>query len=108
LFPNLDELLLNPAVASAVVVAIVTVISQATGGIKPTWLSLVVALVYMVGGYLVTGRTAPEQLFLAAIYALLLVAPLSHVDGAVLNRLFGGSASVRSVDNKPSPFQPTL
>jgi len=88
-FPSLDELLLNPVVAAAAVVAAVNVISYAAGGIKPTWLAVVTSLAYMVGGYLVTGRTAPDQLFLAMIYALLIVAPLAHVDGAVLHRLFG-------------------
>jgi hypothetical protein len=88
-FPNLDELLLNPVVASAAVVAVVNVLSYAAGGVKPTWLAVVVSLGYMVGGYLVTGRTAPDQLFLAVVYALLIVAPLAHVDGAVLHRLFG-------------------
>ena len=88
-FPNLDELLLNPAVAAAAVVAAVNVFSYAAGGVKPTWLALTVALAYMVGGYLVTGRTAPDDLFLAVVYALLIVAPLAHVDGAVLHRLFG-------------------
>ena len=87
-FPSLDELLLNPVVAAAAVVAAVNVISYAVGGVKPTWLALTVALAYMVGGYLVTGRTAPDQLFLAAVYALLIVAPLAHVDGAVLHQLF--------------------
>lgn len=91
-FPNLDELLLNPAVAAAAVVAAVNVISYAAGGVKPTWLAVVTSLAYMVGGYLVTGRTAPDQLFLAVVYALLIVAPLAHVDGAVLHRLFGGAA----------------
>jgi hypothetical protein len=63
--------------------------------VKPTWLAVVTSLAYMVGGYLVTGRTAPEQLFLAVIYAFLIVAPLAHVDGAVLHRLFGGSGRPR-------------
>jgi hypothetical protein len=71
------------------VVAALNVLNYAAGRIKPTWLALTVALAYMVGGYLVTGRTAPDQLFLAAVYALLIVAPLAHVDGAVLHRLFG-------------------
>jgi hypothetical protein len=88
-FPSLDELLLNPVVAAAAVVAALNVLNYAAGRIKPTWLALTVALAYMVGGYLVTGRTAPDQLFLAAVYALLIVAPLAHVDGAVLHRLFG-------------------
>ncbi len=88
-FPSLDELLLNPVVAAAAVVAAVNVISYAAGGVKPTWLAVVTALGYMVGGYLVTGRTAPDDLFLAVVYALLIVAPLAHVDGAVLHRLFG-------------------
>ena len=44
----------------------------------------------MVGGYFVTGRRAPDELFLAVVYGLLIVAPLAHVDGAVLSRLFGG------------------
>ena len=87
--PNLDELLLNPVVAAAAVVAIVNVMSYAAGGAKPTWLAVVTSLAYMVGGYLVTGRTAPDQLFLAVVYALLIVAPLAHVDGAVMHRLFG-------------------
>ena len=88
-FPSLDELLLNPVVAAAAVVAAVNVVSYAAGGVKPSWLALTVSLAYMVGGYLVTGRSAPDQLFLAAVYALLIVAPLAHVDGAVLHRLFG-------------------
>lgn len=88
-FPSLDELLLNPVVAAAVVVAAVNVISYAAGGVKPTWLAVVTSLAYMIGGYLVTGRTAPDQLFLAVVYAFLIVAPLAHVDGAVLHRLFG-------------------
>ena len=92
-FPSLDELLLNPVVAAAAVVAAVNVISYAAGGIKPTWLSVVTSLGYMVGGYLVTGRTAPDDLFLAVVYALLIVAPLAHVDGAVLHRLFGRPAN---------------
>ena len=87
-FPNLDELLLNPAVAAAAVVAIVNVLSYASRE-QPTWLAVMVALAYMIGGYLVTGRSAPDQLFLAAVYALLIVAPLAHVDGAILHRLFG-------------------
>ena len=92
-FPNLDELLLNPVVAAAAVVAAVNVVSYAAGGVKPTWLALTVALGYMVGGYLVTGRTAPDDLFLAVVYALLIVAPLAHVDGSVLHRLFGRRAN---------------
>jgi hypothetical protein len=91
-FPSLEELLLNPAVAAAAVVAVTNVLSYATGD-RPTWLALVTSLAYMVGGYLVTGRTAPDQLFLAAVYALLIVAPLAHVDGAVLHRLFGRPAN---------------
>ena len=51
---------------------------------------MVVSLAYMVGGYFVTGRRAPDELFLAVVYGLLIVAPLAHVDGAVLSRLFGG------------------
>lgn len=90
-FPSLEELLLNPAVAAAAVVAIVNVISYAMGGMKPAWLAVVVSLAFMVGGYLVAGRSTPEQLFLAAVYALLIVAPLAHVDGAVLHRLFGNA-----------------
>ena len=92
-FPNLDELMLNPVVAAAAVVAIVNVLSYAAGGVKPTWLAVVTSLAYMVGGYLVTGRTAPDQLFLAVVYAFLIVAPLAHVDGAVLHRLFGRPAN---------------
>jgi hypothetical protein len=92
-FPSLDELLLNPVVAAAAVVAAVNVVSYAAGGVKPSWLALTVALAYMVGGYLATGRTAPDQLFLAVVYALLIVAPLAHVDGAVLHRLFGRPAN---------------
>ncbi len=34
-------------------------------------------------------RSAPDQLFLAAVYALLIVAPLAHMDGAIIHRLFG-------------------
>ena len=87
-FPAIDELLLNPVVAAAVIVIAVNVISYALS-FKPTWLAIAVSLAYMVGGYLVTGRTAPDDLFLAVVYALLIVAPLAHVDGAVLHRLFG-------------------
>ena len=90
-FPSLDELLLNPVVAAAAVVAVVNVISYAAG-VKPNWLALVVSLAYMVGGYFVTGRRAPDELFLAVVYGLLIVAPLAHVDGAVLSRLFGGGS----------------
>ena len=110
-FPSLDELLLNPVVASAALVAVVNVFSYAAGGVKPTWLAVVTSLAYMVGGYLVTGRTAPDQLFLAVVYALLLVAPLAHVDGAVLHRLFGGggSAGMRLVgEGRPQFFQEWL
>jgi hypothetical protein len=92
-FPSLDELLLNPVVAAAAVVAAVNVISYAAGGVKHSWLALTVAITYMVGGYLVTGRTTPDELFLAVVYALLIVAPLAHVDGAVLHRLFGNPAA---------------
>jgi hypothetical protein len=92
-FPSLDELLLNPVVAAAAGVAAVNVISYAAGGVKPTWLAVVTSLGYMVGGYLVTDRTAPDQLFLAVVYALFIVAPLAHVDGAIIHQLFGRSAS---------------
>jgi hypothetical protein len=103
-FPNLDELLLNPVVAAAAVVAAVNVLSYAAGGVKPTWLAVVTALGYMVGGYLVTGRTAPDQLFLAIVYALLIVAPLAHVDGAVLHRLFGRPANPQlRIVGEPGP-----
>ena len=88
--PPIDELLLNPALAAAVVVILVNVISYAIG-VKPNWLAIVVGLVYMVGGYIVTGRTTPDQLFTATVYALLIVAPLAHVDSAVLDRLFGSN-----------------
>ena len=94
-FPSLEELVLNPAVAAAAVVAAVNVISYAAGGVKPTWLAVVTSLAYMVGGYLVTGRSASDQLFLAVVYALLIVAPLAHVGGAVLHRLFGGGGRPR-------------
>ena len=97
-FPSLDELVLNPAVAAAAVVAVVNVISYAAG-VKPNWLAVAVSLAYMVGGYLVTGRTTPDELFLAVVYALLIVAPLAHVDGSVLTRLFGArSRGARAVD----------
>jgi hypothetical protein len=86
MLPHLDELLLNPAAAA--VEAIANILSYATGD-RPTWLALATSLAYMIGGYLVTGRTSPDQLFLAVVYALLIVAPLAHVDGAVLHRLFG-------------------
>lgn len=89
-FPSLDELLMNPVVAAAVIVVAVNAISYALG-VKPNWLSFIVALTYMVGGYVVTGRTAPDQLFLAVIYALLVVAPLAHVDGATLAKLFAST-----------------
>ncbi|MEI2690134.1 MAG: hypothetical protein V9H69_10685, partial [Anaerolineae bacterium] len=35
----------------------------------------------------VTGRSAPDHLFLAVVYALLIAAPLAHVNGAALHRL---------------------
>ena len=38
-FPSLDELLLNPVIAAAVVVAGVNVISYALG-VKPNWLAV--------------------------------------------------------------------
>ena len=72
-FPAIDELLLNPVVAAAVIVIAVNVISYALS-FKPTWLAIAVALAYMVGGYLATGRTTPEELFLAVVYALLIIA----------------------------------
>lgn len=87
-FPILTNLLTDPMVASAMVVIIVNVISYATGW-GPKWLGLVVGLMYMVLGYLVTGQTSPEQLFMAVLYSFLIVAPLSAVDGTLLNRLFG-------------------
>ena len=104
-FPSLDELLLNPVVAAAVVVAAVNVISYAAG-VKPNWLAVAVSLAYMVGGYFVTGHRAPDELFLAVVYGLLIVAPLAHVDGAVLSRLFGSGASagMRLVGEGRSPF----
>lgn len=91
-FPSLDELLLNPVVAAAVVVVIVNVICYAMS-VKPNWLAVVVSLAYMVGGYCVTDRRAPDELFLVVVYGLLIVAPLAHVDGAVLSRLFGGEGN---------------
>lgn len=109
-FPPIDELLLNPVVAAAVVVIAVNVLSYALG-VKPTWLAIAVALGYMVGGYLATGRTTPEELFLAVVYALLIIAPLAHVDGAVLNRIFGGGSrpAMRIVgDERRTFFQPWL
>lgn len=94
--PPIDELLLNPASAAAVVVVLVNVISYAAN-VKPNWLAVVVGLVYMIGGYIATGRTAPDQLFLATVYALLIVAPLAHVDSAVLSRLFGAGNSKQTM-----------
>mgnify|MGYP000961311893 CR=1 FL=1 len=87
-FPTLDELLLNPVTAAAAVVIVVNVISYALGT-KPSWLAVAVGLIYMVGGYITTGRTAPDQLFTAIVFAFLAVAPLAHIDGAVLSKLFG-------------------
>lgn len=89
MFPDIATLLLNPLVASAAVALIVNVISFTMNGKNPSWLAIVVGLAYMIGGYLVTGRTTPDQLFLAVVYALIAVAPLAHVDGAVLEKLFG-------------------
>ena len=109
-FPAIDELLLNPVVAAAVIVIAVNVISYALS-FKPTWLAIAVALAYMVGGYLVTGRTTAEELFLAVVYALLIISPLAHVDGAVLNKLFGngGRPAMRIVgDEHRMFFQPWL
>lgn len=94
--PPIDDLLLNPASAAAVVVVLVNVISYAAG-VKPNWLAVVVGLAYMIGGYIATGRTAPDQLFLATVYALLIVAPLAHVDSAVLSRLFGAESSKQTM-----------
>ena len=108
--PPIDELLLNPASAAAVVVILVNVISYALGA-KPNWLAVVVGLVYMVGGYLVTGRRAPDELFLAVVYGLLIVAPLAHLDGAMLSRLFGGGGdkSIRLVgEGRPQFWQKWL
>ena len=51
----------------------------------------------MVGGYFVTGRRAPNELFLAVVYGLLIVIPLVHVDGTVLSRLFDASGSEQSL-----------
>jgi len=96
MFPSISELLLNPLVAAAAVALIVNVISFSVGGKNPSWLAIGVGLVYMIGGYVVTGRTAPDELFLAVIYAMIAVAPLAHVDGAVLERLFGRYA-IRTV-----------
>lgn len=109
-FPDLDELLLNPVVAAAVVVAIVNVVSYAAG-VKPNWLAVAVSLAYMVGGYFVTGRRSPDELFLAMVYGLLIVAPLAHVDGSVLSRLFsgGGDKGMRLVgESRPQFFQKWL
>lgn len=89
MFPSISELLLNPLVAAAAVALIVNVISYAMGGENPSWLAVGVGLAYMLGGYIVTGRTTPDELFLAVIYGMIAVAPLAHVDGAVLNKLFG-------------------
>jgi fucose permease len=92
--PSIDELLLNPVVAAAAVTVITNVITSAlisTGDTKevPTWLAVVVSLTYMLVGYIVSGRTAPDELFLAVVYAFLAVATLAHVDGAILNKVFG-------------------
>ena len=108
-FPSLDELLLNPVVAAAAVVAIVNVIAYAAG-VKPNWLAVAVSLAYMATGYLVTGRRAPDQLFVAVVYAFLIVAPLAHVDGAVLSRLFGAPAGGVRSGGRSSPgfFRPWL
>lgn len=85
--PSLDELVTNPVVAAAVVVMIVNAIVYFTR-FQPTWLALVVSEAYMLLGYIATGRTQPDQLFLAVIYGFLLVVPLAHVDANVLARLF--------------------
>ena len=103
-FPSIEELLMNPVAAAAVVVVAVNAISYALG-VKPNWLSIVVALAYMVGGYLVTGRTTPDQLFLAVIYALLVVAPLAHVDGATLAKLFASNKTeMRTIGENDRKF----
>jgi ABC-type amino acid transport system permease subunit len=103
-FPCLDELLLNPVVAAAAVVAIVNVIAYAAG-VRPNWLAVVVSLVYMA-----IGRRAPDQLFVAVVYAFLIVAPLARVDGAVLSRLFGAPAGGVRSGGRSSPgfFRPWL
>ena len=96
MFPSISDLLVNPLVAAAAVALIVNVISYTLGGKNPYWQGIGVGLVYMIGGYVVTGRTTPDELFLAVIYAMIAVAPLAHVDGAVLERLFGRYA-IRTV-----------
>ena len=103
-------LLVNPVMAATVVVAIVNVICYAAG-VKPNWLAVAVSLAYMVRGYFVTGRRAPDELFLAVVYGLLIVAPLAHVDGAVLSRLFsgGGRPGMRLVgEDRPQFWQKWL
>jgi hypothetical protein len=105
MFPSISELLLNPLVAAAAVALIVNVISYAMGGENPSWLAVGVGLAYMLGGYIVTGRTTPDQLFTAVIYAFIAVAPLAHVDGAVLERLFGRYA-IRTVSGNTKTLFP--
>lgn len=59
-------------------------------------------------GYVVTGRRAADQLFVDVVYAFLIVAPLAHVDGAVLSRLFSAPAGgIRIQDAAPDPFTPS-
>jgi hypothetical protein len=105
MFPSISELLVNPLVAAAAVALIVNVISYAAGGKNPSWLAIGVGLAFMIGGYVVTGRTTPDELFTAVIYAFIAVAPLAHVDGAVLERLFGRYA-IRTVDGDTKTLFP--
>lgn len=93
----------NPVVAAPVVVVIVNVIVHATRA-RPTWLALAVSEVYMLLGYLASGRTQPNQLFLAAVYGVLLVAPLAHVDATVLARLFSRSPRVWNIAGERQGF----
>ena len=113
-FPSMQDLLTNPVIAAAVIVIIVNALAAAFGK-KPTWMALLVSVLYMVVGYVVTGRTTPDQLFVALVYAVLIVTPLAHVDASVLAQLFNGgiksgSRSTRSVDNiyDRSFFQPWM
>lgn len=102
-FPSLSELLVNPVVASAVVVIIVNVLQYAFK-LNANWLAILVGVLYMIGGYIVTGKTAPEQLFVALIYAFLIVAPLSHVDANLLNKLFGKDKLTTTAVSSPQLF----
>lgn len=95
-FPNLNDLLLTLAGASVAVTVITNGISYATG-YKPNWLSLVVAVIFMVIGYIVIGKTTPAELFAAVVYAFIVVTPLAHLDGAMFSKLMTPSKETMRV-----------